>query len=143
MTEIIIGLDFLINILSADTTLASLAPGGVWRSVASPNIATPFVVVAYQGGKDSLTTDGVRPLVTAIYQCKAVGPANITDTIVQAASQIDILLGGNHGLRNVGVPGGFIGSCYRDGSILMDELVAGEKFTNIGGLYSLQVSQGS
>jgi len=138
-----LGLQWLIGLLSADSTLASLAPGGVWRGEADPGVATPAVIVAYQAGRDSLTVTGVRPLVTALFQCKAAGPANNTAAVVQAASQIDALLGGNSGLRNQSTPGGFIGSCYRDGSIVQDLLVVGEKWFVCGGMYSLQVSQTS
>jgi hypothetical protein len=143
VVESMLGMQFLIGLLSGDSTLAGLAPGGVWRSAADPSSATPVAIVAYQAGKDSLTVTGVRPLVTAIYQCKASGPANNAAGVVQAASQIDALLGGNSGLRNQSTPGGFIGSCYRDGSIIQDLEVLGEKWVVIGGLYSLEIQQTS
>jgi hypothetical protein len=143
VVEAMLGIQWLMGVLSADSTLAALAPGGGWRSEADPGTATPLWIVAYQGGSDSLTTTGVRPLVEGIYQAKATGPASNTAGVVQAASQIDALLGGNSGLRNQYTTGGFIGSCYRDGSIVLDSLVVGEKWITIGGLYRLQIEQTS
>src|SRR5258708_4820040 len=121
--EAVLGLMFLSAILQGDSTLAALAPGGVWRGDADPGVATPFVVIALQApGTDALTVTGVRPLSHLLFQAKVVGPAKNTQAIADAASQLDALLGGNQGLRNQSVTGGFIGSCYRDGMILLDEL---------------------
>lgn len=141
--EGVLGLLFLSAVLQGDSTLASLAPGGVWRGSADPNVATPYVVVALQAGTDALTVTGVRPLSHLLFQAKAVGPASNTQAIADAAAQLDTLLGGSSGLRNQSVTGGFIGSCYRDGIILLDELVTGEKWVDIGGLYRVDVEQTS
>lgn len=141
--EVVLGLMFLSGVLQGDSTLASLAPGGVWRGAADPGVATPYVIVAWQSGVDALTTTGVRPLTHIRYQCKAVGPANATLAVANAASQLDELLGGDEGLRNQSVTGGYIGSCYRDGPLMADEEVAGEKWVNIGGFYVLDISQTS
>jgi hypothetical protein len=143
VVESMLGMQFLTGLLQGDSTLAGLAPGGVWRGDADPATATPAVIVVHQASKDSLTVTGVRPLVTAIYQVKVTGPANNTAGIVTAANQVDALLGGNSGLRNQSTPGGWIGSCYRDGEIIQDLLVTGEKWFVAGGMYSLQISQTS
>ncbi len=139
--ESVLGLQFLATTLQGDATLASLAPGGIWRGSADPNVSTPYVVVALQSGTDALTVQGVRPLVHLLFQVKAVGPANNTAAVASAAAQVDILLGGNQGLRNVTIPNGFIGSCYRDGTLIIDDLQAGEKWVHIGGLYRVDVEQ--
>lgn len=141
--EVVLGLMFLSGVLQGDSTLAALAPGGVFRGSADPGSATPYVIVAWQSGTDALTTTGVRPLTHIRYQVKAVGPALNTLAVANAASQVDTLLGGNSGLRNQSVTGGFIGSCYRDGMLMVDELVTGEKWVNIGGFYMLDISQTS
>ena len=141
--ETIIGLMFLSSILQNDSTLAALAPGGVWRGSADPGVSTPYIVVAWQSGIDALTVTGVRPLTHILYQCKAVGPARNSQAVADAAAQMDALLGGNQGLRNQTVTGGYIGSCYRDGQIMKDDLVTGEKWFTVGGLYRLDISQTS
>ncbi len=139
--ESVLGLQFLSTTLQGDSTLASLAPGGIWRGSADPNEPTPYVVVALQSGTDALTVQGVRPLSHLLFQVKAVGPANNTAAVANAAAQVDILLGGNQGLRNITITNGFVGSCYRDGTLIVDELVAGEKWVHIGGLYRIDISQ--
>lgn len=139
--ESVLCLQFLTGILAGDSTLTSLAPGGVWRGFAPAGTADPFVVIAFQSAIDALTITGVRPMSHLLYQAKAVGPAGMTAAIANAAAQIDALLGGKDGLRNQSITGGFIGSCYRDGIILTDNEVAGQNWTAIGGLYRIDIEQ--
>jgi hypothetical protein len=139
--ETVLGYRFLIGILSVDSTLIGFTPGGVWRGFAPVKTVPPFTIVAYQSGTDTLTTAGVRPLSRLLYQCKATGLAGNTQAIEDAASQIDELLGGNEGLRNQTIDGGFVGSCYRDGTISTDRDIAGTKWTTIGGLYRVDIQQ--
>jgi hypothetical protein len=141
VAEVVLGYQFLSGILQGDSTLTSLAPGGVWRGTADPNVATPYVIVAWMTGVDVLTTTGVRLYTHIRYQIKAVGPASNTTGVAAASSQIDGLLGGNQGLRNQAVAFGYMGTCYRDGMLMVDELVTGEKWVNIGGFYVLDVEQ--
>src|SRR5690349_11906047 len=88
---------WLSQTLGGDSTLAGLAPGGVWRSLAPPQEAIPFVIMAHQAGADNVTLDGWRVLTEMTMQVKAVGPASMTDTLAQAAARIDRLLGGPPG----------------------------------------------
>lgn len=141
--EIVLGLMFLTSTLQGDSTLASLAPGGVWRGTADPTTPTPYVIISFLSGTDALTANGVRPMSHLRFQVKAVGLASNTASVANASNQVDSLLGGNVGLRNQSVAGGFIGTCYRDGMLMVDELVTGEKWVNIGGFYILDVEQTS
>ena len=141
VNEVTLGYNFLIGILSGDSTLTGFAPGGVWRGFAPVKTVPPFTIVAFQSGTDALTVTGVRPLSHLLYQCKCTGLAGNTQAIEDAASQIDELLGGNEGLSNQTIVGGFIGSCYRDGTISTERDIAGTKWTTIGGLYRVDIQQ--
>lgn len=148
VNEAWLGFQFIYGLLSPDATLASLAPGGIYRAMAPPNDAngdplpTPFVIMSLQSpGVDSLTMNAVRLLANPLFQIKAVGPTSKTQQIANAAERIDVLLGGGQGLRNQTIAGGFIGDCHRESVMQLDELVAGELFTNIGGLYRLSIQQ--
>lgn len=138
--EIVLGLDFLFARLSADSTLASLAPGGVWRGMAPDPTVTPFIAFNMQSpGPDSLTLNAVRLMSRPLYRVLAAGPAKDTVSVVAAANQLDVVLGGVQGLRNIGVPGGYIASCYREMPWQQDEEVNAVLLTNIGGLYRLEI----
>lgn len=137
--EVMLGFQFLSSTLGGDSTLAGYAPGGVWRALAPPSSEAPYVIMAFQAGSDIVTMNGVRLIVEATFQAKAVGPASETATIVNAAERIDVLLGGIQGMRDIAVTGGEILSCYRQSPLQVSELVAGELWESIGGLYRLQI----
>ena len=140
--ETIIGFRWFYSVLSNDTPLQGLAPGGVWRALVPLGTATPYVVMQLQsGGTDVTTVNGVRLMSAPLYQIKAVGPVSITDAIASAAAAIDDALGGKQGIRNVSVINGLILSCIRESPLENDELNNGEQWTNIGGLYRLQLQQ--
>jgi hypothetical protein len=142
--EVALGFQFLYSVLANDATLSSVAPGGVFRALAPPDTATPFVIIAYQAGSDSVTMNGFRMLDDLVFQVKAVGPATSMANIASAAERIDQLLGGT----NTGPASGVIGSnlgqclaCYRQSPLAMDELVNATLFSNLGGLYRLIIEQ--
>jgi hypothetical protein len=138
---------WLIQQLGADSTLLSYAPGGVWRGMAPAGEATPFVIISHQSGQDSLTNFGYRVLTTMTFQVKAVGPASATTAINSAAARIDALLGSPPGRAAGGpivvssVQEGQMYAIYREQPFVLDEIVNGELWTNIGGLYRCQVGQ--
>ncbi len=136
-SEVMAGFQWLYSVLMADSMLAGYAPGGLWRSMAPPGTATPYMMMAFQGGTDSTTLNGYRELVDALYQVKAVGPASISAQIANAAARLDALIGSPP--TKGSVPGAYISASYRDSPLQMDELVAGELWTNIGGLYRLEI----
>ena len=138
---------WLESTLGGDSTLTGYAPGGVHRSLAPPDAAFPFIVMAHQAGTDVTTMNGFRIMTEQLFQIRAVGPASISASIAQAAAQVDKLLGGPPGVPASGtvtvssVLEGQILACYREQQIMLDELVAGELFSNMGGLYRLIVEQ--
>ena len=141
VNEAMLGFQFFYGILASDTTLASLAPGGINRYLAPIGSTSPWVIMALQSpGQDTTTNVGVYKLLASpLYQIKAVGPASITQQIEQAYERIDVLLGGKDGLKNQAITGGFIAACYRESPLQNDELDNGEQYTNIGGFYRLEI----
>lgn len=138
---------FLYSTLSGDSTLTGFAPGGVSRAVASPQASTPFVIVAYQAGTDSVTMNGYRMIVDSTYQVRAVGPSTQSLTVAQAAAQIDKLLGSPPGTPVSGdvivssVTEGRVLSCYRLSPLVLDEMVEDALWVTMGGLYRLVIEQ--
>jgi len=142
VNEAALGLQFLFGILSADSTLSGYAPGGGFRYLAPDGTATPFWIVGVQSpGQDSLTQQAVRLIANPLYLIKVSGPASEMQAIVNAASQIDVLLGGKQGLRNQSIANGFIAACWRESPHLVDELVNGVVWSQVGGLWRMQIEQ--
>lgn len=147
--EVMLGFLWLESVLSADSTLSGLAPGGVWRALAPSGTAVPFVVMVHQAGSDVVTMNGFRVMDELLYQVKVVGLGNSRSiaTLAQAAAQIDKLLGGPPSLPASGavvvnsVTAGQVLACYRQSPFQLDELVDGELWTDLGGLYRLQIEQ--
>ena len=141
--EIGIALDWLKTTLSSDTALSSAAPGGVWRGMvesgSTPPVA-PYVIISFQAGTDNVTMNAFRLLSNTLFQVKAVGPAKLTTQLVTAASRIDALLSKP---SSGTATGGLILAAYRDSPLQYDEPqpVAGEMWSNFGGLYRLQIQQ--
>lgn len=132
-----IAFQFLYTTLSNDPGLTVSAPGGVWRSMAPPSTQPPYIILVLQSGMDTLTAQVVRLLSEIVYQVRVVGPVSMTSSLFSIASEIDALLGRTSGTA----PGGLVLSCWRESPLQLDELVNGELWTNIGGLYRLQIQQ--
>jgi hypothetical protein len=141
--EAALGIQWLYGVLSGDTTLLSYATGGVHRAMAPPGTSPVYVIISHQSGLDVLTVNAFRLMDNLLYQAKAVGPASMMDTIVAAAERIDQLLSPNQGASSGTVTGGYIGNCHREQPIFLDEpgLINGELWTNVGGLYRLEIKQ--
>lgn len=135
--------------LMNDSALTGYAPGGVWRGLAPNAVSTPFVIVQHQGGLDVITVNGLRMLVDMTFQVKAIGPGDAitTDITNSAAARIDALFGSPPGRPPSGfitvnaVNVGWLYTIYRTAPLVLDELVNGETWTSIGGMYRTQVSQ--
>jgi len=135
--EAMAGFAWLYGVLSTDSLLSGYAPGGVHRSLAPDGTVPPFVIMAFQSGPDTRTAQAVRILAQPLYQVKAVGPASETAILVEAGGRIDDLLKDASG----SVFGGYIASCYRESELVLDNMVNGEQWSEIGGLYRLLVEQ--
>ena len=129
------GFKWLSSMLSSDTQLLAAAPGGVWRDLAPPDTATPYMIVSLQAGQDVLTANAFRLFVYGVYQIKAVGPGNNYSGIVTAASRVDALLGRTSGTTTNGI----ILACYRETPLAVSEIVDGELWNNLGGFYRIAI----
>jgi hypothetical protein len=140
--EAFVGLEFLVGRLKGDAMLATLAPGGVWDSMAPQGTIEPFIIVAYQAGMDTTTNVGVVRLISLpLYQVKACGLTTIATSVAAAAAQADVVLGGKDGLKNIATADGFIAACYREQPLIYNDpkLVNGRVRINIGGLQRLEI----
>lgn len=140
MNEIALGLAWINATLMGDSTMVALTPGGFHRAMAPPDTATPFVMYAWQSGADTTTANAFRLLSELTFQIRAVGPVSDMASVMAVASQIDTLFGGpTSGITT----GGIIDACYRQSPVMFDELVSGKQWSNIGGLYRLEIQRSS
>jgi len=140
--EVALAFEWLYSTLSGDATLSSLAPGGVYRALAPPQLTTtPYVIFGFMSGTDTVTMNAYRIMAELTMQVKAVGPASSVAGVYQAAEQIDVLIGLVRTYTNL--PAGYSLSCWRQSPLEVDELVDGELWTNCGGLYRIQIEQTS
>ncbi|MGE0460900.1 MAG: DUF3168 domain-containing protein [Vicinamibacterales bacterium] len=80
--------------LQGDATLASLAPGGVYRDVAPENVPDPFVILQLQAHQDIYALAGVTAFEAPLYLVKAVGKNSDGAGAAAAAARIHALLQG-------------------------------------------------
>lgn len=137
ITEAGLALEFLFSTLQNDTNLTALGIGGVFRGLAPPSTNPPYVIVSLQSSQDTLNMNAYRIMTSSLYQVKVVAPASMMANLIQVASEIDQQLR----LTSGSVSNGYILSCYRESPLQIDELVNGELWTNVGGLYRLEIVQ--
>ncbi len=138
--EIAAGYEFLTATLSGDSTLMSLVTG-IYRGAAPIDAMPPFVVMNFQAGQDVRSGNEVRLLSKPLFLVKVVGPSTMMDTIVSAAARADALLQPQQGGHSSGTAtGAFIDACYRENPFAQeDPPVNGVQWSNLGGLYRLEV----
>ncbi len=126
---------WLYGTLSGSRTLMSDCPGGVHRDLAPVGSATPYIIVSRAGGADVVTATATRIYSDDRYQVKVVGPASVWATIEAAYDLLDSLINqqGNY------ATGGTILSCYREQPFHVTELVDGQPWDNLGGLYRIEI----
>lgn len=133
--EVALALSWIISTLD-DATLQGYAPGGVWRAEAPPGTALPYAIATYQPqlSKDELAFGGVRVYSDLYFHIIATGLASSDETIASAAARIDELLPVS---QPTAVTGGTIITCYRTSPITVDTVIAGEQWTDMGGVYRI------
>lgn len=137
--EVAMAYSFLYGQLSGDTIIKTNAPGGVFRGIAPSGATAPFVIMSFQSGFDVLTANVERLMSQPLMQVKAVGPGSSMTKLSLAAAEIDDVLKRQSGT----VTNGLILSCYRESPLQYDEVVNGEMWTHLGGLYRLLIQQTS
>lgn len=136
--EIVSGYQWLVSTLTGDSQLRTLAPGGVWRGLAKPGSATPYIILSFQSGGDVVTMNAFHLMDDMLYLVKAVGPASSSSQIASAAARINDLIGGpTSGIA----PGSIISAAYRQSPFSQEELVSGELWSSFGGIYRIIVQQ--
>jgi hypothetical protein len=130
-------LAWLYTTLSGDSALTSAAPGGIWRNLANPGASTPYVIMNLQSSADVITANAYRLFDRGTFHIKAVGPATAFSSIVTAANRIDALLGRASGPITSG--SNTILACYRTQTIEMGEIINGEAWDHLGGLFEIYV----
>lgn len=135
--EVDLGFTYLKSTLAGDSTLMGYAPGGVRRSMAPPQAATPFIIIAYQDGTDAPVFGGGRAYSDVTYRVKVYGPASNTAALVNAASRISTLI---TTATPVSVTGGTIKACFRSQPLQEDEDPDGEQWSCFGGLYRMFIT---
>jgi hypothetical protein len=142
VAEAALGLSFFLTTLRADSVLVSLSPGGFRIGAMPVGSSYPGTVIGFQSGTDVIYTNARRSSVDALYQVKGVGLLDDPQSVVDLASQIDVTLGGDQGLKNVFIPNGYIGSCYMETPLLLiDTDKSGVQFMHLGGLYRVRIQQ--
>lgn len=142
VAEAALGLSFFLTTLRADSTLVNLSPGGFRHGAMPVGSAYPGTIVQFQSGIDVITTNARRLMVNALYQVKAVGLLEDPQPVVDLASQIDVVLGGDQGLKNISIPNGYVLSCYRESQLFYPDIdKSGVQFMHLGGLYRVRIQQ--
>jgi hypothetical protein len=141
--EIMLGFQWIKSVLLADATLMGYVAGNVYRAMVPPTTPPPYIIYGFQSGSDVLTVSAVRIESNLLYQVKVCGPASMDVTLAAAATEIDNVL-----RRPVGIPItpdglGAILACYREAPLIVDSEVNGEVWSNVGGLYRLELQQTS
>lgn len=126
--------------MRADSALMAAAVGGVWQGDADIGTTPPFAAYSRQAGSDVMTLQAIRLWSSILLQIKAVGPVSGYAALIVIANRIDALFKrvGPVGLAG----GGGVLSCYRESEFELAEIVNGAMWSNLGGLYRIDL-QGS
>lgn len=139
MDESLAGLDWLVSVLQADSTIAAAMTGGIWPIQAPEGTLPPFCVVTPMGGHDVTAVAGYRLMFEGPYQVRFWGYATQSDALRTVNNSADALL---QTQRHQTTPDSTaeILSCLRDNPLTVLPDWDGQQLRiGIGGLYRLQV----
>lgn len=141
MSEVAQAFSWIDATMRADSALMTAATGGVWQGVAEIGVLPPFAIYSKQADTDITNMTKTRLWASILVQIKALGPVKSNYTaLVTIANRIDALFSN---VRYVSLPGGGgVLECYRDGQVALDEVVNGVQWSQLGGLYRIDL-QGS
>jgi hypothetical protein len=126
--------------LSADTTLAASAAGGVYRIVAPEGTTGVYIVYQMIGALNDLHTIGTdRRVAVYRYQIKAIERGYSASTAKTAMERVDALL--NDGSLSTG--GTTLLVCRREAPIpdIVERLDNEEVYQHVGATYLVEVQQ--
>jgi hypothetical protein len=126
---------FLYQRLACDPELAGLVGKRIYERGAPQGAAYPLVLFKVQAATDLLGAGAARLWMDALVQVKAVGPGAASE-LSPIADRLDALL---HVAEPVVVSQGEksyqIHGSHRERTINYDEVVAGQVYLHLGGLY--------
>ena len=156
VTELQIAESWIFQMLAADPTLDALftangatqAEARIWPGIAPSGTPEPYIITAFQGGRDvnGLGSGLARIFSRPQYQVVAMGPSVTAGKLSPYAARIDRLLHGKSGTvldDDLVTVLGRILSCVRVRPFSLPETVEGRPYRRLGGLYELQVKLGS
>lgn len=156
VTELSIAESWIFQNLAIDPILDALfmaqgstdAEARIWPGIAPSGTPEPYIIAAFQGGRDvnALGSGLARIFSRPQYQVVAMGPSVTAGKLSPFARRIDARLHGKAGtiLDDDGVTVlGRILSCVRVRPFSLPETVEGRPYRRLGGLYELQVKLGS
>lgn len=155
VTELSIAESWIFQVLAADPALDALftaqgatdAEARVWPGLAPSGTPEPYIISAFQGGRDvnALGSGLARIFSRPQYQVVAMGPSVTAGKLSPFAARIDRLLHGKSGtvLADDLTVVGRILSCVRVRPFSLPENVDGRLYRRLGGLYELQIQLGS
>jgi hypothetical protein len=127
---------WIYSTMIADTALMAAATGGVWQGFADIATVGPYALYLQQSSADTLTMNARRLFVRGLFQIKAVGPTANYAALVTIADRIDALF---KSVASVALSSGGILCCYREQSLAYEELVNGQQWSHLGGLYNIDL----
>lgn len=155
VTELSIAESWIFQVLAGDAEMDALfmangstdAEARVWPGIAPSGTPEPYIIAAFQGGRDvnGLGNGLARIFSRPQYQVVAMGPAITLGKLAPFAARIDTLLHGKSGtlLDDDLTVLGRVLSCVRVRPFSLPEDVAGRQYRRLGGLYEMQIQKGA
>ncbi len=124
---------WLDQVLSGDATLAALATGGMWDTLADQATAFPYVVWQLQAGHDVRGVGPARIMVNGLWLVRGVDRSPSQTIVKPIAGRIDALLHAASG----SVSGGLVIGCVREEPYKFLEVTDGVLYWHLGGMYRI------
>lgn len=123
--------------LQADSAWVAASTGGAFQGFADLATVPPYTLYVQQSNADTVTMNARRLFTRGLFQIKAVGPTANYAALVTIADRIDFLF---KFVSSVALsPSGGILACWREQSLAYDELVNGQAWSHLGGLYNIDL----
>jgi hypothetical protein len=126
------GLTFLYNTLTADSTFMSYV-SGVYTGIAPEGSFADYAIIIPQAMPKTLNAYGVKVMTRALFQVKVAGPEADYDGNISSAYDRMITLIGL--VRSVS---GIL-ACYLEQDLYINEVVEGQPWNNLGGLFRVEI----
>jgi hypothetical protein len=123
--------------LQADSAWVAASTGGLAQGFADIGTVPPYTRYMQQSNADSLTMNARRLFARGLFLIVAVGPTSNYAALVTIADRIDALFGSTSSVALS--PSGGILESYREQSYAADYPVNGQAWSELGGLYQIDV----